>query len=852
LELAFLGGASGVGASCLAVDVAGRSLLIDAGVRMDPNADRLPDLAQLERRNLAAIFVTHAHADHIGALPLVHQHFPTVPLYTSLATIRLIEVMLADALRVMERRAAEELEIPLYDSSLVASMLRMLRPLPLGEQTIPELPGITLAASRAGHVAGAVSLGIAAPEGWLVVSGDLSMTPQRTILGAAVPALRHPDLLVLESTYGARMHPNRQAEERRLAQAVAEGVQKGHVLVPAFALGRAQEIILILRAAQRDRQIPEFPIYVDGLVRTVCAAYASFPAALTPALRNHILRGGRPFFGGTVKAVETPAERERILAGPACCIIASSGMLSGGPSAFFAARLVDRPEASILITGYQDEEAPGRKLLDAAAGVSGTLILEGKPVALRCRVEKYALSAHADGDELAGMVGALKPRTVALVHGNAEARAALAARLRDQTAVLLPRDGETVQVAGRRSQTAGANLASNARNSQSPISDLQPLQGAALDLAGIEQLWQVLNDGSGVQAFSLRELARAWYGAAAGQKEEEQIEQALDDRQAFFIPLPGVAGLWRAPTAIEIRRAQAAGAQARGGRPRARVDQAAIQAIVDRYLCDAPDLYRRSVDAETGTLTLGFYFPDVAGQRYAAAIAAIADESRVDVTIAPQPHQGMLAEAALAALPAGLSAARAPSILLDVHTVRVRCEGMVEQQAIQAAQDRFEQQTGWRLELALATAPEAMAQVVAPQSANERLKMNLAIWAAQELFGHDTGCYKVSADQQAGILSLRFDFPDTAQRRYGHQLAELARSTGWQVQIHPQAHQGALAEAARAALPLGLQPVGAPSLLAATREVTVRCRGKVDPEELEAAQTAFANQTGWRLIIRRE
>ena len=128
----------------------------------------------------------------------------------------------------------------------------------------------------------------------------------------------------------------------------------------------------------------------------------------------------------------------------------------------------------------------------------------------------------------------------------------------------------------------------------------------------------------------------------------------------------------------------------------------------------------------------------------------------------------------------------------------------------------------------------------------------LAIWAAQELFGPDSGCYKVSANQQAGILSLRFDFPDTAQRRYGHQLAELARSTGWQVQIHPQAHQGALAEAARAALPPKLQMVGAPSLLAATRAVTVRCRGEADPEELEAAQTAFANQTGWRLIIRRE
>src|SRR5262245_24533044 len=422
---------------------------------MDPSADRLPDLAALDGGDLAAIFVTHAHADHIGALPLVHQHFPHVPVYASLATIRLVEVMLADALRVMERRAADELEIPLYDATLVASMLRMLRAIPLGEQSLPELPGVTVHASRAGHVAGAIGLGFVAPDGRLVVSGDVSVAPQRTILGAAIPSPRHPDLLVLESTYGARMHPNRQAEERRLAQAVAEGVTRGHVLVPAFALGRAQEVILILRAAQRDGQIPEFPIYVDGLVRTVCAAYAGFPETLGPALRGHILRGGRPFFGGSAKAVETPAQREQILAGPPCCIIASSGMLTGGPSAFYAVRLIERPEASILITGYQDEEAPGRRLLDASTGSSGMITLEGKTVALRCRVEKYALSAHADGDELAGLVGALKPRAVALVHGDAEARAALAARLRDQTAVLTPRDGETIQVAGRRSQVAG-------------------------------------------------------------------------------------------------------------------------------------------------------------------------------------------------------------------------------------------------------------------------------------------------------------------------------------------------------------------------------------------------------------
>src|SRR5918911_675716 len=358
----------------------------------------------------------------------------SVPIYTSVATMRLMEVMLADALKVMSRRASEELEIPLYDEALVASMLRCLRPLPMaGSTTVAELPGVTIHTSRAGHVAGALMLGFETPAGRLVVSGDVSVAPQRTVLGAALPSMRHPDLLVLESTYGMRLHPNRQAEEQRLALAVAEGVTRGHVLIPAFALGRAQEIILILRAAQRDGLIPAFDIWVDGLVRRVCAAYATIPEALRPGLARQVRERGQAFFGKTIQPVDTPAQRTALIDGPPCCIISSSGMLTGGPSAWYARRLAERPEASILITGYQDEEAPGRRLLQLAGGGGGTLELEGTSVPVKCRVAQYSLSAHADGAELAGIVHGLAPRAVALVHGDAEARAALGARLRDQT-----------------------------------------------------------------------------------------------------------------------------------------------------------------------------------------------------------------------------------------------------------------------------------------------------------------------------------------------------------------------------------------------------------------------------------
>src|SRR6266513_1246692 len=455
MQVIFVGGASSVGASCLAIELAEQWIVVDAGVRVDRKSDPLPDLSLLEGKDVQAIFVTHAHADHIVALPLLHQAFPTAPIFASRGTSLLMEVMLADALKIMTRRAVEEMELPLYPETLVAGMLTRVRPIPVGESfTLPVLPGITIQTSRAGHIAGAVSLGFTASDGSIVVSGDISSTPQRTVIGATPPQMDHCDVLVLESTYGARLHPNRQAEETRLAQAVANGLaQGGHTLIPCFGLGRGQELLLVLQAAQEKGQIPEFPIYVDGLVRRVCSTYLLIPEALSPTLQRQIRRGYTPFTGRTVTFVRDEREHERILAGQPACIISSSGMLTGGPSAWYATRLAPQEDASILITGYQDEESPGRRLLDLAEQKKNTLDIGGQTVQVLCHVAKYNLSAHADGGELAAYATALQPKRVALVHGDEEARAALRTRL-EGLDVILPGDGMTVEKHGKRASSA--------------------------------------------------------------------------------------------------------------------------------------------------------------------------------------------------------------------------------------------------------------------------------------------------------------------------------------------------------------------------------------------------------------
>src|SRR5581483_4619676 len=140
--------------------------------------------------------------------------------------------------------------------------------------------------------------------------------------------------------------------------------------------------------AQEQGQIPDFPIYVDGLVRRVCTTYQLIPEFITPRLQRQIRKGYLPFSGPNITFVRDERERERILAGPPACILSSSGMLTGGPSVWYASRLASDPTAAILITGYQDEEAPGKRLLDLAEQKNSTLELDGTTVQVRCHVAK--------------------------------------------------------------------------------------------------------------------------------------------------------------------------------------------------------------------------------------------------------------------------------------------------------------------------------------------------------------------------------------------------------------------------------------------------------------------------------
>ncbi|HLH63810.1 MAG TPA: MBL fold metallo-hydrolase [Ktedonobacteraceae bacterium] len=1056
MQVIFAGGASGVGASCLAIEIADQWIVVDAGVRVDKKADPLPDLALLEGKDVRAIFVTHAHADHIGALPLLHQAFPTVPIFASRATALLMEVMLADALKVMTRRAVEEMELPLYPETLVSSMLAQVRPLPVGEPfTLPILPSITISASRAGHIAGAVSLGFTASGGSIVVSGDISSTPQRTVLGAAPPPVERPDLLVLESTYGSRLHPNRQAEEQRLAQAVAGGLANGgHTLIPCFGLGRGQEILLILQEAQEKGQIPSFPIYVDGLVRRVCSTYLLLPEALTPRLQRQIRKGYLPFTGPNVSFVRDERDRERILAGPPACILSSSGMLTGGPSAWYAARLVSNPNASILITGYQDEESPGKRLLDLADHdpKSSYLEVNGQQVQVWCHFAKYSLSAHADGGELAAYATALRPRRVALVHGDDEARAALRTLL-TETEVLLPTNGMVLETKLGRAK----NRAAQAESPPLPILPTGIGKGRHFDYTHIEELWRAVAEVPTLRIVTARELALTWYGEATDEATESILDTFMEDyEQRYFVRQhaleeayrvrgqfqetpedflsdlvgsvllllvspesakpaicraiePGAAVRVYLPRGISQERArfpfssilevlgpapqeaqestakagaylndlvkvsrrirrhlsahelarqceedtmytlgelcEMAGLSSQSLEDRLSVakilhkypllftqsrtvfegegltlyslapewretleepevyerpDQNWILSVIEQYIDSPPDLYRRSVDPDTGAVTLAFHFPAVAYEKYADALAAAAEEAGVPITLAPHAHQGELVKAAYRHLPASLTVESTPSLYFDRWAVLLHCGGQARAEEIEQARAGFREETGWQLELeingdivlpgedgykdsglsssrlggslehsdhssdglregdqqglhrASASTPAltmTFGTAMLPARASAPVDQHTAHQVAQRLLGGLPGFTKVGLDVASITLVPRFQFPDVAATRYAGVFEQLEAQTGWQVRLHPTTNQEALVEMARRVLPPELQCSGTPSLYLDQHAVGVHYTGSTSPEAMEEAQQQFLQETGWQLRL---
>ena len=309
--------------------------------------------------------------------------------------------------------------------------------------------------------------------------------------------------MVMESTYGDRSHEvSRKHEAKRLAENVAKVIADGgKVLIPAFAVGRSQEVILILKNAMERGEIPKFPVYVDGMVRKVNKIYSDSVNELSRPLRRKAEHDEPLFYSDSIRKVESRDETDSILSGQPCCIVASSGMLVGGMSSEYAEYLAPDRKNLIAITGYQAEGTPGRTLLDLLEAGESTdpvwKLKDDESVLVKCQVERYSLSAHADSKELLALVEKVQPRKLFLVHGDAVARGELFKSVRKACPavdVKLPKNGQAYTIEKRIGISRGRQLSHD-----------RILSEVAAFVRKMERQGP----------FRVRELAEIWFGTEA-------------------------------------------------------------------------------------------------------------------------------------------------------------------------------------------------------------------------------------------------------------------------------------------------------------------------------------------------
>jgi metallo-beta-lactamase family protein len=446
--LSFLGGAGTVTGSRFLLQAGGRRVLVDCGLFQGYKQLRLRNWARLgvDPGAIDAVVLTHAHIDHCGYLPVLIRNGFGGRVHCSAATRDLCAILLPDSGFVQERDAEfanrhcfsrHHPAQPLYTEREAEAAMARFRPLDYGAAR-EVAPGIEASLEPAGHILGSAIVRLRHAGGSVVFSGDLGR-PHGPLMPAPT-AVRDADHLVLESTYGGRRHPAVDP-----AHAIAEIVQRtaargGTVLVPAFAVGRAQLLMYYLHRLKRAQQIPDLPVYLDSpMAIDASGIFCNHPHEhrLSAAQATEMCRVAR-----YVRDVEASKAIDRGSA-PAV-VISASGMATGGRVLHHLKRFAPDARATILFAGYQAGGTRGAAMLHGA----GEIKIHGEYYPVRAEIQNLdMLSAHADEAEIMGWLRHLEaaPRETFLIHGEPDASDALRRRIEESLGwrCAVPEHGET-------------------------------------------------------------------------------------------------------------------------------------------------------------------------------------------------------------------------------------------------------------------------------------------------------------------------------------------------------------------------------------------------------------------------
>ena len=448
MRISFFGAAGEVTGSCHLIETDRVRFLVDCGLFQGGNEARTKNLAAFpfDVRTIDFVVITHAHLDHCGLLPRLVALGYRNPVYCTSATADLIEIMLRDSAYIHEKEAAWENDLrasrkrpappiePLYTVAQAEASFPLLSPVPYREEIDPH-PAVRLRFQDAGHI-----LGAAIVEVWLqdegrrtklVCSGDLGQ-PGRPVVRDPTP-IEDADVLIVESTYGNRDHKSWHATVDELCDALTDTLARrhGNVIVPAFALGRTQELIALLAQLAATKRIGALNVFVDSplaeAATRVTLRHADLLDTETLGLLGRLLRGKLPV---RVRFTENVKDSKRLNAiRSGVVIIAASGMCDGGRIKHHLEHNLGRRECSVLFTGFQAAGTLGRRIVDGARSVK----IFGESVPVRAQLYTLGgLSAHADRSALLAWLAQFRqpPRHVFVVHGELETAQSFAQSVR--------------------------------------------------------------------------------------------------------------------------------------------------------------------------------------------------------------------------------------------------------------------------------------------------------------------------------------------------------------------------------------------------------------------------------------
>ena len=398
MKITLHGAAQEVGRSCVEVSAKDK-YLIDCGLKIAKGGNQFPEGVKV--KDVKGVFISHAHLDHTGALPLFNARGLNCPIYCTAETKEISKVLLKDSLHI-EMLGSED---PNYEEENIWKVLDLMKNVQYRKEQ--KLNNIKYTFHDAGHIPGSASVKLNIDGKNILYTGDIN-TSESELLKGADTDYGKVDVMISESTYGDREHPSRDKEENNFLNAAKDTVDKNGVcLVPVFGVGRAQEVILML-----SRMDLGVPIYLDGMAKKITDLFLQRPKYL----KDKSLKKASE----KVNYVKNWKERETIVKEPAI-VVSTAGMMSGGPVMAYMKHLSYQENSSVLLTGYQAHGTNGESLLNKRI-----VNIDNKMYKYKGRVEKYDFSAHAGQKELIALIKKTNPKSLIVNHGELDSEQTLA------------------------------------------------------------------------------------------------------------------------------------------------------------------------------------------------------------------------------------------------------------------------------------------------------------------------------------------------------------------------------------------------------------------------------------------